>query len=962
MADGPIRPSQYTMPSSSIWPDTSMMDFSDHQDSTPASNGIISQSGPRPSLPPQPTVDALGRTLNPRSCVTCRKRKVKCDKLNPCSNCNKAHIECVFPAPGRAPRKARKSGDAKDAELLARLRRLEGVVKGMGVDVPVEQGGMEIGETNANGHAKENPLRTGNGALDVDVATNAAGSANGKRETAEEFQQRMQWAEYSQKGRLENKFGRLVVNEGRSRYINNSFWANLSNEVEDLKGILNEDTEDEEDESSPGSTAHIHHTSSNHHGWIFSFNSQKVDMLALHPIPSQIQAYWKVFKERVDPLVKVLHVPTTEPVVLAAASHLANLSKGFEALLFAIYYGAATSLLPEECWATFGEEKGVLLARYRFAIEQALARANFLTTEEIIIPQAFVIFLICLRRNNDARVIWTLTGLVVRIAQTIGVHRDGTHFGLSPFEIEMRRRLWWQVCILDTRASEDHGCDPTILEQAFDTKMPLNVNDTDLDPKMTSFPPERQGCTDITFCLIRFEFANTFRRINYIPPGPPRAYGDQSASVGLTDKERWITECHARLEERYLANCDMSVPLYWVTATVARLMMAKMWLMVYHPFQRQDGGASLPPETKDKLFITSLENIEYSILLETESRTIKWGWLFKTYMQWHALAFLLSELCHRTTGDIVERAWQAVDKTREGRWGEVAGDSRSGHLWKPLRKLLAKAKAARAQAVHEESINKMGVVLTRTYSPNQNSMFGQNSHGGHQRPLVTRAPLSQAQLDRFRTTSPTYGSQPINATELLKSPRLEQISADDPMDLSGLPPELLQNTSTPDFLSRPANNTFPFTLPQPQTQPQPHLQPRPTQTLPQQQWLPPNSSPGLGSASKNSIPSASPAPSSKPNNTTNHTTTTTFITPTITPALTDPANYTPGLSPFLDSDLNWENWDDLVRRYGVDVGEEEAATVAPTQVGALPGWAPTPQTWGGPALGMGMAMRSSDWF
>jgi hypothetical protein len=30
---------------------------------------------------------------------------------------------------------------------------------------------------------------------------------------------------------LENRFGRLVVEKGRSRYINNSFWASLNNEV-----------------------------------------------------------------------------------------------------------------------------------------------------------------------------------------------------------------------------------------------------------------------------------------------------------------------------------------------------------------------------------------------------------------------------------------------------------------------------------------------------------------------------------------------------------------------------------------------------------------------------------------------------------------------------------------------------------------------------------------------------------
>jgi hypothetical protein len=30
---------------------------------------------------------------------------------------------------------------------------------------------------------------------------------------------------------LESRFGRLVVENGRSRYINNSFWASLNNEV-----------------------------------------------------------------------------------------------------------------------------------------------------------------------------------------------------------------------------------------------------------------------------------------------------------------------------------------------------------------------------------------------------------------------------------------------------------------------------------------------------------------------------------------------------------------------------------------------------------------------------------------------------------------------------------------------------------------------------------------------------------
>ncbi|UPX11902.1 uncharacterized protein EKO05_0002486 [Ascochyta rabiei] len=619
---------------------------------------------------------------NPRSCTTCRKRKVKCDKKQPCSNCARAKTECVFPGPGRAPRKSRKP---PDAELLERLRRLEGVVQNL--NAQVEEHEQEAAERERDGSSRQ-------GSISECFPGGPNGSSSSKDSPSVAVDDSVEG--------LESRFGRLVVEKGRSRYINNSFWASLNNEVEDLKAVLIEPSDDEEDANSPESSE----PPGQHQGFIFGLSSTNVDMRALHPTPEVARQFWGAYKERVEPLVKVLHVPTFEQTFSDALAYPEKVGKGLESLLFAIYYGAVTSTIAEECLERWGEERSSLLNRYRFALEQALARANFLYCDEIVILQAFVIFLILLRRNDDARKIWTLTGLVVRIAQTLGIHRDGSHFGLAPFQIEMRRRLWWQVCVLDARSSEDHGCDPTIVEAQFDAKMPLNVNDTDLHPDMTEFPEERTGFTDMTFSLIRFEVANIFRRIFYIPPGPVRCNA-LYANMSIADKEKWITECHQRMEEKYLKDCDMSIPLCWVTATISRLIMSKMWLVVYHPHQRKDGGASLPQEKKDKLFITSLENVEYSILLETEARTMKWGWLFRTYVQWHAIAFLLSELCVRTKGEAVERAWRALEATA-GRWWFPLNDAspyrkgQQGCLWKPLRKLLAKARAAREREVRLE--------------------------------------------------------------------------------------------------------------------------------------------------------------------------------------------------------------------------------------------------------------------
>jgi hypothetical protein len=312
----------------------------------------------------------------------------------------------------------------------------------MGVDVDTDvtekqkaiepEGGKD---TNGHGQSRTESVSADTCSPATDLPnTSHVAPARPRTGADEDFADKTKWVEAQQQGRFEHRFGRLVVNEGKSRYINNSFWANLSNEVEDLKGILNQSSDEEDTAASPGEP----HIASAHHGFVFGFSSQNVDILSLHPLPSQIGEYWSIYKDRVDPLLKVLHLPTLEPTVLSSASHLPNLSRGFECLLFAIYYGATTSLSSHECLIKLGEDKGVLLARYRFALEQALARANFLLTEELVVLQAFVIFLICLRRNNDARVIWTLTGLVVRIAQTIGIHRDGSHFDLAPFEIEMR--------------------------------------------------------------------------------------------------------------------------------------------------------------------------------------------------------------------------------------------------------------------------------------------------------------------------------------------------------------------------------------------------------------------------------------------------------------------------------------------------------------------------------------------
>ena len=498
---------------------------------------------------------------------------------------------------------------------------------------------------------------------------------------------------------LIKEFGRLQVENGKSRYVSNKFWNSLSDEVAEMRDILDDDTEDEDDYPSPGSGSSA---SGNHHqGFLFSFSSTILSLRRFHPIPEQISIYWAIFKTNIDPVIKLLHVPHYEKMISQASLDLDHISKPIELLMFTIYFAATTTLSPDDCILQLGLEKHAAVRKYRFAVEQALARAGFLNTQELVVLQSMLLFLTCVRRSDETRYVWTLTGLLIRLAQGLGVHRDGQQFGLSPFETEMRRRLWWQISSLDMRASEDQGSDPSIVEQSFDTKFPLNINDEDIDPSMKETPKEREGATQMTFDLIRYSMGTTVRRLTYAPAGEGRCK-TMSASQGIEDKERMIDNLHQYLERKYLQHCDMNVPLHWVAATVARLILAKMWLVVHHPFSRLDAGAGLPQETKDRLFRTSLEVIEFSRLLETEKTTLRWGWLFRTYVQWHALAFVLSQLCTRTIGSDVDKAWMVIEGVFEN-WGGNVTSNQRGMLWKPLRKLMAKARLERSKALEKQA-------------------------------------------------------------------------------------------------------------------------------------------------------------------------------------------------------------------------------------------------------------------
>lgn len=207
-----------------------------------------------------------------------------------------------------------------------------------------------------------------------------------------------------------------------------------------MKGILDEPSDEEDlgslspatDLASPPADA----------AFFFNYSSLANDLTSFHPAPEQIWALWCIYKEYNDPVIKMVHLPTMEKQVRAAMQNWGKSNKPMEAFLFAVYFAAVTAMTPEAVQTRFGETRDTLVRRYRFGAEQAFARANFLISEEILVLQAYITYLVCLRCHEDGRVLWSLNGVAVRMATSMGLQRDGTNFNIPPFESEIRRRTW----------------------------------------------------------------------------------------------------------------------------------------------------------------------------------------------------------------------------------------------------------------------------------------------------------------------------------------------------------------------------------------------------------------------------------------------------------------------------------------------------------------------------------------
>lgn len=333
------------------------------------------------------------------------------------------------------------------------------------------------------------------------------------------------------------------------------------------------------------------------------------------------------------------------------------------------------------------------MAQLRLGTEKALSQANLLNTTSLPVIQAFIIYLFTLRRYESARYIWCLVGLLVRLAVSMGLHRDGSSVpDMSPFEAEIRRRVWWHICCTEVRLNDGQVPEMGLSERDFDTREPTNLDDVDISPEMMTIPAPRAGFTDTTITLIGCE---KWRLTRAMQAATLKLNSGQSESTtSIEQKLEKLRSFKDRLSaESYHWQLDQPIQL---VLSILSKVHANSWELVINRLKGAPASHEGSPD--DESFTLALAIVKDFLQFQQNELTKRWAWLVQGNVHWQPMAIVLTRICSSPWDATSEHAWNLVALSLS----LVPAVAQTDPIWRALQHLVARTHKHRTQQRFEK--------------------------------------------------------------------------------------------------------------------------------------------------------------------------------------------------------------------------------------------------------------------
>ncbi|KAL6233818.1 hypothetical protein BDW75DRAFT_214188 [Aspergillus navahoensis] len=562
------------------------------------------------------------------TCERCKRRKVKCDKLRPCTNCRKAGIHCVAVERARLPRgrsaKKKQSPQEKASswpqtpDLSSRVSMLEGLLQSL-LDSRTEScldSSPPLLSSPLPGNLDHGALSSV-GSNSSDASSLVGGSAplnRAKQQTGSLYDQSL------------------------TQFVTNVY-----------------------------------------HATAFDTAARETDdtLNALSPPLLQIDMV------QVDPILPILQCSSLWGLVTQGCRYLGYAAdhRAPRALMCAISYLTITTLSHDRCSQEFNTPREVLLKKYRNLTQLALDRVDYINTDDLIVLQAFVLFLISIQAHDRSRRAWTMLSLALRIAQSLFLDKAEPPFVVSALERQMRQRLWHIISLLDIQASFDRGSAPMLHADCLRSQVfpAMNFLDFSISPEEDGSSPPGTLLADPTFIMAMAEAQRAFRSL------------DLSGGTGLCTLG---IDIHCRLQiaaafkqksQVFLKDSQpQKICLHWFLEKIVNVTHAFLQLVAVQPLQ----GFSNTPFSRD--IVSQCTSLSLAVqFLQTlnemyqNPRIEPFRWYVRLFVPWHAFSVAMDQVCDCSDASL-QRYYRSAIAGLYSSLQELLSDSHRSLLQRPL--------------------------------------------------------------------------------------------------------------------------------------------------------------------------------------------------------------------------------------------------------------------------------------
>ncbi|KAJ4363753.1 hypothetical protein N0V95_000947 [Ascochyta clinopodiicola] len=535
----------------------------------------------------QPRVRRRNRIIS--SCLECRRRKLKCDKGQPCSNCVKVSRQCHFIAPGF---------DAAAQARLAEVKEKMGILE-MSLEEDI---------------AQRNRFRTDSSASSGKPDSTLTPEDTYSEEEEEEYSSRGKISDYAREDCAYYEY-----EEGDDDIVDLGIAMGKVRITERIGGLARPKISDElsqalrevpksgargSDLSPPGpadwmmpSVDYVAPSSS----FFFAPGVERTTLMNYLPTRVLVDKLMGHYWQAVHVVARALHRPSFERHYEKFWEDIATgiePRKSFQAVVFAALLSSVVSMSSVKVSTEFGVDKQGLLDNFREATEAALSRANLLRTTKLETLQAFVMYLI---RPDD-----------------------------------------------------------------FDTRLPLNIDDVDLDraehgDKSVDVEKDRNHFTDMTITRMRFECYDMHRFLWVERPKLERKRKEGEKKVTINSLLARIQSFRASMEKTYLPMLCKTAPLHALASQMYGILSNRLYVHILQKYLSTEKH-KMPDRLRQIILSAAIMILEHSQNIEQEPALSTWSWYVGALHQYHVAVLILSEMYAQTpTPAMEQRAWRVLD-------------------------------------------------------------------------------------------------------------------------------------------------------------------------------------------------------------------------------------------------------------------------------------------------------------